>query len=113
MLAFIIFFSFSIYGQTNSDALINNNMLFELKNDTLFSNTGLKIFIGQKLMIGNAAGEAGQYRSVISSKAAIVPSIWEQDLRDENTIENYVDSKKNKEKVKKSLVPGNVLTKKE
>ena len=85
-------------------------MTLELKNDTLFSNTGLKFFVGQKLIIGNASGEAGQYRSIISRKAAIVPSIWGQDRRFENAIENYVDSKKNKEKVKNSLIPGNLLT---
>ena len=109
ILFFGVFFSGSLYGQKNSDGLITNNMMFEWKNDTLLSSTGLKLFIGQKLAIGNAAGEAGQYRSIISNKAAIVPSIWGQDIRYENAIENYVDSKKNKEKVKKILVPGNLL----
>ena len=85
-------------------------MVFGLNGDTLFSNTGLKIFVGQKLIIGNASGEAGQYRSIISKKAAIVPSIWGQDTRFEYAIENYVDSKKSKEKVKKSLIPGSLLT---
>src|SRR5882757_6170693 len=110
---FIVFFCSSVIGQTNTDLLINDRMTLELKNDTLFSDTGLKIFIGQKLTIGNAAGEEGRYRSIISKKAAIVPSIWGQDRRFENAIENYVDSKKNKEKVKKSLIPGNLLTVKE
>jgi hypothetical protein len=109
LLFFIVFFSHTIYGQTK-ETLINNDMTLELKNDTLFSNTALKFFVGQKLIIGNASGAAGQYRSIISKKAAIVPSIWGQDKRFENAIENYVDSKKNKEKVKKSLVPSNLLT---
>jgi len=85
-------------------------MTLELKNDTLFSSTGLKFYIGQKLIIGNAAGQDGQYRSIISKKAAVVPSIWGQDERYENAIENYVDSKKNKAKVKATLIPGNILT---
>ncbi len=85
-------------------------MTLELKNDTLFSNTGLKIIIGQKLVIGNASSGTGHYRSIISKKAAIVPSIWGQDKGFENAIENYVDSKKNKEKLKNSLIPGNLLT---
>jgi hypothetical protein len=105
-LFFVLFFSASAHGQTND----GNDMTFELKNDTLFSNTGVKLFIGQKLIVGNAAGEAGQYRSIISKKAAIVPSIWGQNKRFENAIENYVDSKKNKEKLKRSLIPGNLLT---
>jgi hypothetical protein len=107
---FSVFFCNSVFGQTNTDSLINGGITLELKNDTLFSNTGLKFFVGQKLIIGNASGEAGQYRSIISKKAAIVPSIWGQNKRFENAIENYVDSKKNKEKVKNSLIPGNSLT---
>jgi len=89
--------------------MINRAMVFELKNDTLFSNTGLKIFVGQKLIVGNAAGEEGYYRSIISKDAAIVPSIWGQDMRFENAIENHVNKKKSREKVKKSLIPGNLV----
>jgi hypothetical protein len=111
---YIIIFIFSspvvLYGQTNNDILPINQTTFEFKDDTLSSNSGLKLFIGQKLIIGNAAGEAGQYRSIVSKKAAIVPSIWGQDMRYENAIENYVDAKKNKEKLKKSLIPGKLVT---
>lgn len=110
MLFFISLLSTSLYGQIEADTLIKSDMTFELRNDTFFSNTGLKLLIGQKLIIGNASGESGQYRSIISKKAAIVPSIWGQDKRFENAIENYVDSKTNKEKVKTSLIPGNLLT---
>ena len=107
---FIVLFQHSVYAQTNTDSPINSGMTLELKNDTIFFSTGLKLLVGQQLIIGNPAGEAGQYRSIISNKAAIVPSIWGQDTRFENAIENYVDSKKNKEKVKASLIPGNLLT---
>jgi hypothetical protein len=110
VLFFIVFSSVSLHGQENNNRLINKNTSFEFKDDTLFSGTGLKLYIGQKLIIGNPAGEAGQYRSIISKKAAIVPSIWGQDIRYENAIENYVDSRKNKQKVKKSLIPGNSVT---
>jgi hypothetical protein len=106
----ILLFSTSLYGQINADTLTSNNVTFELKNDTLLSNTGLKLFIGQKLIIGNATGEAGRYRSIISKKAAIAPSIWGQDKRFENAIENYVSSKKDKEELKNSLISGNILT---
>lgn len=110
-LAFLIIcFRNSVYGQSNTDSLINSGMTFELKNDTLFSNTGLNIYAGQKFILGNAAGEEGRYRSIISRKAAIVPSIWGQNKQYENAIENYVDSKKNKEKLKRSLIPGKELT---
>ena len=110
ILVFLSFFPFLLNAQISSDNTINKNTTVEFKDDTLFYSNGLKLFIGQKLMIGNAAGEAGQYRSIISKKAALVPSIWSQDMRYENAIENYEDSKKNKEKVKKSLLSGNILT---
>lgn len=106
----ILLCSRSLNGQTNPDTLINKDAIFELKGDTLFSNTGLKIFVGQKLIVGKATGNEGLFRSIISKKAAIVPSIWGQDKRYENAIENIVDSKKNKQKVKDSLTSGKVLT---
>jgi hypothetical protein len=110
LLLLIAVLSHPIYGQAKEDNLINTTMTFELKNDTLYSTTGLKIFVGQKLIVGSASGEEGQYRSIISRQAAIVPSIWGQDRRYENAIENYVDSKKNREKLKKLLIPGTTLT---
>lgn len=106
----MLFFGNSVYGQTNSDSLINGAMTLELKNDTLFSNTGLKIFAGQKLIVGKAACEDGYYRSVISKNAAIVPSIWGQDMRFENAIENHVNKKQSREKVKRDLLPGSLVT---
>ena len=107
---FIAFFCSTVYGQTNTDSLINGGITFELKSDTLFSNTSLKFYAGQKLIIGNAAGEAGYYRSIICRNAAIVPSIWGQDMRFENAIENHVNKKKSREKVKSTLLPGNLVT---
>jgi len=106
----IVFVTETTFGQTNNETLIKDDMTFELKNDTLYSSTGLKLFVGQQLIIGNASGEEGQFRSIISTKAAIVPSIWGQDKRYENAIENYVDSKKSKEKLRQFLVVGNSLT---
>lgn len=109
-LLFVLLYSCSLKGQSNPDTLINKDAIFELKGDTLFASTGLKIFVGQKLIVGKAAGNEGLFRSIISKKAAIVPSIWGQDKRYENAIENIVDSKRNKQKVKDSLTSGKVLT---
>lgn len=106
----MILLSGMLLGQTKPDTLVSRDMTLELKKDTLFFSSGLKLFAGQKLIIGKASGDAGKFRSIISKKAAIVPSVWGQDKRFENAIENYVDSEKNKEKVKKSLISGNLLT---
>ena len=106
----IVVFCNSVNAQAANDTLINGNMKLELKNDTLFSDAGLKFFIGQKFIVGNAAGEDEYYRSIIDKSAAIVPSIWGQDKRFENAIENHVNKKKSREKVKKALVPGKSVT---
>ena len=42
-----------------SDVVTADNESFQLKNDTLYSSTGLKFFRGQKLIIGNPAGNEG------------------------------------------------------
>lgn len=106
----LVFSTPALRAQTNSDTLVRHNMVFELKNDTLYATTGLKIFVGQQLTIGNAAGAEGYYRSIISRKTAIVPSIWGQDRRYDYAIENHVNRKKNRELVKKSMIPGNIVT---
>jgi hypothetical protein len=92
------------------DSVTVDNQTFQLKNDTLYSSTGLKFFTGQKLIIGNPAGDDGYYRSIIYRNAAIVPSIWGQDKRYDHAIENHVNVKKSREVVKESLIPGKFLT---
>lgn len=99
-----------LYGQPASDTLINKQTKFELKNDTLFASTGLKIYPGQKFIIGQPAGENGFFRSIVSKRAALVPSIWGQDMRYEYAIENHVNKKKSREAVKEAMIPGNTVT---
>jgi hypothetical protein len=96
------------YGQTSSSK--EQELSFTLQGDTLYSNSGSKFFKGQKLIVVKAAGVNGQFRSIVSKKAAIVPSIWGQNKNYENAIENYVDSKQEKEKVKNTLINGTILT---
>ena len=92
-----------------SDVVTADNDSFQLKNDTLYSGTGLKFFRGQQLVIGKPAGDDGYYRSIIHN-TAIVPSVWGQDRRYDHAIENHVNVKKSREAVKQSLIPGKVLT---
>ena len=99
----------SVYSQSTADSLVTTTMTFELKNDTLYSNTGLKFYKGQKFIIGNPARPDGKYRSILSDRAALVPAIWGENKKFPYTIENYVDSKKNRALMKK-LVPGQTLT---
>jgi hypothetical protein len=109
-----IMFAFACSSNRNAagrtfDVVTADNESLQLKNDTLYSSTGLKFFKGQQLIIGTPMGGDGYYRSIIY-KTAIVPSIWGQDKRYDHAIENHVNVKKSKEGVKRFLVSGKSLT---
>lgn len=113
----IIVFVVSCSSSRNSqsrvyDIVTTDNESYQLKGDTLFSSTGLKLYKGQKLVIGNPAGQDGYYRSIIY-KTAIVPSIWGQDKRYDHAIENHVNVEKSREGVKRLLGAGSLVTIKE
>ena len=111
-LIFLVLTIFSVltsYGQTKADNTNNTETSATLKGDTLYSAEGLKFFVGQQLTVGEPSGIDGHFRSIISKKAAIVPSIWGQDKRYENAVENYVDSKKNTEKLTHFLMSAKSL----
>jgi len=107
---FTVFACNSVHAQMIVDSLVKSTMNFELNKDTLYSSTRLKFFAGVKFVVGQPAGENGRYIAIIPGKAALVPSLWGQDMRYEHAIENYVSSKKSREKLKKSLIPGKLLT---
>ena len=110
-LIFLLCFTNQASAQANNAKTQPNAAItYKLSKDTLLASSGQKIYVGQQFVLANPAGEDGSYRSIISKKAAIVPSIWGQDMRYENAIEHSVDSKKNRARVKATLVPGTVLT---
>jgi hypothetical protein len=56
----IALLSTSINAQTKEYKVISKEMSFDLKNDTLYSTKGLKIFVGQKFVEGNAVQSFAQ-----------------------------------------------------
>jgi hypothetical protein len=109
LILFVLNISIS-HGQKNIDKTTNSEILPTLRDDTLYIDETQKIYVGQQLNVGEPSGANGQFRSIISKKAAIVPSIWGQDKRYEYAIENYVDSKRNKEKLTIFLQSAKSLT---
>ena len=105
-----VLFSFTMYGQAANVRLITKDMSFELRGDTLFSTTGLKLFVGQTVIAGTGAAGDGYYRFVTSSKAAIKPSIWGQDRRYEYAIENHISPEKSRAEVRQFFLPGDSLS---
>lgn len=108
-LFFTLFLSLTSQAQNGIDSTISKDTQFELVNDTLVSASGLKIYPGQKFILGNPAGANGRYRAIISKYAALVPNIWGKNNGYENMIENYVSTKKSKKQVE-ALAPGQVYT---
>lgn len=111
----IITLAFACAGSKNTanktfDEVMVGKERLQLRNDTLYSSTGSKFFIGQQLTIGQSAGADGYYRSITSRHAAIVPSIWGQDKRYEYAIENHVSGSKSREIVKQQFKPGKIVT---
>jgi hypothetical protein len=109
-LAILVLTIFALQNGYGQSKVNNTETSAILKGDTLTSAEGVKLFVGQQLSIGEPSGKDGYYRSIISKKAAIVPSIWGQDKRYENAIENIVDSKKNKDKLTLFLKSAKFLT---
>jgi hypothetical protein len=108
-LYFVLFVSSSGHAQNSIDSTITEDTKFELLNDTLISPSGLKIYSGQKITLGNGVGPNGRYRSIISKYAVLVPNIWGRNNGYENLIENYVDNKKGKKQLE-ALIPGQVFS---
>ena len=106
---FVLFMSSTAHAQNSIDSTMTKDTKFELANDTLTSPLGLKIYPGQKFMLGNGVGPNGRYRSIISKYAALVPNIWGHNNGYEYLIENYVDNKKGKKQLE-ALAPGQVFT---
>ena len=109
ILIFSLFMSSPALAQTSADSTITENTKFELANDTLVSQSGLKIYPGQKFTLGKGVGPNGRYRSIISKYAALVPNIWGRNNGYEYLIENYVDNKKGKKQLE-ALAPGQAFT---
>lgn len=106
---FSLILSLTAHAQIGTDSTITEETKFEFADDTLTSLTGLKIYSGQKFILGIGAGPNGRYRSIISKYAALVPNIWGHNNGYKYLIENYVDNKKGKKQLE-ALTEGQVFT---
>jgi hypothetical protein len=104
-----ILISQTTFAQKSKDTEINKDTKFVVVNDTLISESGRKIFVGQKLKLGKPSGNNNSYRSIISKYAALVPNIWGNNNGLKHLIENYVDNKKGKKQLAE-LIPGQIFT---
>jgi hypothetical protein len=66
-----------------------------------------RLFIGQKLVLGNGAGPNGEFRSILSKYAATVPDIW-GNYKNDRQVEHFVDSKRGRREMA-GLKPGDTI----
>ena len=93
-------------GQSIVDSLKEGDTTFLFRDDTLFSNKGFKIFVGQHLIAGKGSDEEGRYRT-IGFKSAFAFPVWfmrdaeinnnasyqnDPSLRDRDKVREYLDS---------------------
>jgi hypothetical protein len=90
---------------------IEKDTVYRLSVDTLYSNAHFKIFVGQQIVIGKAAGERDWYETISFKSGASWPLVFLRDLETSQDLEYQMDpSIREKDKVKQYLAPGDTLT---
>jgi hypothetical protein len=90
---------------------ISADTTYTMAGNTLSTNQGFKIVVGQPIIIGEASGEQGWYRSITFKSPAAWPVLLfrEQELS-QNLDYQLDESIRDKDKVKGLLAKGDTLT---
>lgn len=97
-----------LFGQEDSN--FHHFDSIKLNVDTLYFNS-IKIFIGQKLIVGKGSGENSWYRTIDFKNGFNFPLLFLRDLEIKQNLKYQADpSVRNKDKVKEYLKPGYNLT---
>jgi len=109
LFVFCISATFSLNAQDNTLNNVDTN--FNLSNDTLLSNDGLKIYVGQRLIIGKGSEPNGWYSTIGFKNGDLsfpVMFLYETELK--NNYEYQQDPQKRvKDKVKEYLHAGDTV----
>jgi len=98
-----------VYGQIDS-LQENPDTSFNLVGDTLFTNHDLKMFVGQKLIVGKGSEENELYKTIGFKSAASWPVWLWQDAETKINYEYQADPQKRiNDKVKQYLSPGDTV----
>lgn len=109
ILLFIVFFRISAGRSfTSSKKVVDTTFTF--KNDTLFSNVGFKIFVGQKLIVGKGSEDHGRYQTLIFRSPAAISLLLFRKTELANDPEYRLDPPlRDQDKVKEYLTVGKSL----
>jgi len=107
MVCLLSIISFHIaVAQSGDDSITVGDTTFLYRDDTLFSNKGFNIFVGQRLIAGKGSDEAGHYRSIGFKSSFAFPLLFlrgteiknntdyqnDESLRDRDKVREYLDS---------------------
>ena len=109
---FIVLCSFLTAKSVTAPLLISNYKTKKLNiSDTIITNKGFTIYVGQKLIVGKGSGENSWYRTIDFKNGFNFPLLFLRDLEIKQNLKYQADpSVRNKDKVKEYLKPGYNLT---
>jgi hypothetical protein len=100
----------TVSGQSPVDPVKEGDTTFILRDDTLFSNKGFYIFVGQHLIAGKGSDEDGHYRAIGFKSAAAFPLLFLRDAEMKNNVDYQNDpSIRDRDKVREYLDSGRSL----
>lgn len=90
-------------------AQVDTNFIFS--GDTLFAHTGLKIYAGQKMIIGKASEENGWYKTIGFKSAFSFSLLFMRNIEIENNLEYKREPRKrDNDKLASSIQVGDTIT---
>jgi hypothetical protein len=110
LFSFLVCIGFGALAQTDSTA-VSQDTTYTLVGNTLLTNQGFKIVVGQPIIIGEAAGEQGWYQTIIFRNPTAWPILLFRDIELKNNMEYQLDeSIRTKNKIRDILTKGDTLT---
>ena len=100
----------TVFGQSPIDSVKEGDTTFIFRDDTLFSNKGFYIFVGQHLIAGKGSDEDGHYQTIGFKSAAAVPLLFLRNAEIKNNVDYQSDpSERDRDKVREYLDSGRSL----
>jgi hypothetical protein len=108
-LSFFVCIGLPAVAQPDSTT-IKQDTTYTLVGDTLFTNQGFKIVVGQPIIIGTASGEQGWYQTITFKNPTAWPLLLFRDLELSQNLDYQLDeSIREKDKIKDLLAKGDTL----
>lgn len=95
----------------STDTIKDGDTTWTYRDDTLFTDKGFNIYVGQQLVAGKGSDEEGRYRSISFKSALAFPLMFLRETEIKNNYSYEADPNlRDRDKVKEYLDSGHVLT---